>query len=158
MPDWASVMLTIASGLLGGGLVAKWLEVAHLREQERRATLDKAAGAFAERITGALDAVRYAVEAGRSAGKHVDDAEHFVGETANVLAAVELHFDDKVGEAARAARQELRAAITALRVDHREEARAASERAEEQRIEFSRLARAAIGRRTHRSRRGWWPW
>lgn len=153
-------MLAIAPFVFGGGLfglLAAWLKVAHEREQERRRTLDGAAGEFAKRILGAAHAVQYAVAAGEPAGKHVDDAEHLVGETASFLAPVEIHFDDEVCQAAREAWHELRAAITALRADHREEARAASERAGKRRVEFSRLAGAAIGRRSRRSRHGWWP-
>lgn len=146
MPVWAAVLLPIITGLIGvfGGLYGTWLGVAQSREQERRRILGEAAGEFAKRIGGAANAVEYAVEAGQSSGTPANEAENLVGETANLVAPVELLFDEETGGAARAVRRELQAAIAALRAGDPDGARAAYERAEAHRADFNRHARAAM--------------
>jgi len=146
MPVWAAVVLPIVTGLIGvfGALYGTWLGVAQAREQERRRVLGEAAGAYASRVGGAANAVGYAVGTGQPAGRPVDEAENLVGEAANLVAPVELLFDDETGTAARATRERLQAAITALRANDAARAREAYEQAEEHRADFHRRARAAI--------------
>jgi hypothetical protein len=148
MPVWAAVLLPIVTGLIGvfGGLYGTWLGVAQSAAQERRRVLGEAAGEFSKRIGGAANAVEYAVVAGLPSGAPVNEAENLVGETANVVAPVELLFEDATGEAARAARRELQAAIAALRANELAAARSAYERAEARRAEFNRQARAEMWR------------
>src|SRR5262249_43504038 len=133
MPVWAAVLLPILTGLIGvlGGLYGTWLGVAQSREQERRRMLGEAAGDFAKRIGGAANAVEYAVEQGQPSGTPVNEAENLVGETANLVAPVELLFDEETGSAARAVLRELRAAIAALRKNDLPEAKAAYEQSQD---------------------------
>jgi hypothetical protein len=147
MPTWAAVLLPIITGVIGvlGGLGGTWLGVSQARDQERRRVLGEAAAAFAARIGGAADAVQYAVEGGHGpSSEEFENAKHLVGEAANALAPVQLQFDDDVGAAARGARQNLHAAITALQAGDQAAARAAYEQAEGARADFHRLARTAV--------------
>lgn len=160
MPVWAAVVLPIVTGLIGvlGGLYGTWLGVAQSREQERRRVLGETAGEFAKLIGGAANAVEYAVTAGNPSGSAVNDAENLVGESANLVAPVELLFDDATGSAARATRHELHSAIASLRAQDAAAARAAFERAEAERKSFNRHARDAVwGRRdTATAPPRWW--
>lgn len=147
MPVGAAVLLPLVTGLIGvlGALGGTWLGVAEARKQERRRMLAEQANTFAKQIGGASNAVDYAVKHHADRGaKAIDDAEQLVGESANVLAPVELLFDEATGKAARAARDELKAAIASLRAEDAGKAGDEWASAEKQWQTFARRAHAAI--------------
>jgi hypothetical protein len=146
MPVWAAVLLPIATGLIGvlGGVTVARLGIKHSREQERRRVLGEAAGTFAEKIGGAAHAVRFALDAGSAEVKPFDDAKQLVGETANILARVELQFEVGTSRFAREVQDALETAITSLQGARYDEARAALELSEKRRAAFNRRVRHVI--------------
>lgn len=148
MPVWAAVLLPIATGLIGvlGGVTVARLGIKHSREQERRRVLGEAAGTFAEKIGGAAHAVRVALAAGSADGQPFDDAKQLVGETANILARVELQFEVGTSRVAREVQDALEAAITLLQAEPYDEAaaRAAYEESEKRRAAFNKRVRHVI--------------